>query len=101
MEIKIYKNGKKIKSKYLIDKFGHVSVNNEEIYESIRETDEDFTFIDVNNGKADITGEQLLSILFAREKEFVMNSDTDLNKIIRNGGFIGYTRHLEERLSVI
>ena len=65
---------------------------NDDLYEEIQ--NEDIQYICAKT-KIDITHIEILKLLFHREKK--EDSKIDLNKIIRNGGFLKYIRELEDR----
>ena len=92
--VTVYKNGNKTKCMHVTAPDGSHAVNNEEIFNIIREyPNEDFKFIDKNNGNKDITVSCLLNILKFMEKKKSVN--INLTNVIKHGGFVNYIKELE------
>lgn len=99
IDIRVYKYDGHIKRTLCKDSRGFVEVSVGEIFEIIRDSpDEDFNFVDINNDRADMNSERILTMLKWVEKHS-KNQTMDLTKIIRCGGFIPYIRKLEQGMS--
>lgn len=99
MIVKVYKNGKKTKSKYLISPEGRCCSSNSEIVEAMKLNPElDIKFIDVNNDQEDITYNSLILILKTNQDESIGPGE-DLTRVIKAGGFVKYIEQLERKIS--
>lgn len=101
IKVLIYKQGNKIKSRHCTAPDGAHLTTNSEVFDMIREyPNHDVKFLDKNNNHNDITHEELIKIIFSKERT-LNPTDLDLNYILRQGGLTKYIKQLEDPIDIL
>jgi len=97
IEIRVYRSNGHIRNTTCSGPDGKSEANSGEIFDTIRAyPDEDVQCLDVCRGQKDITGEKLTLLLKVMEEQST-TPRIDLNRVIRNGGFVEYIKKLERK----